>query len=135
MRFRSESIVDQHDLGAEDETLGARHPLALYRAHLQLSYLRASWLVAKRLAEIAPTEHLWEDFQQDPLYLQTLEELADVIEDIRASVSFEEVPTPDEVSLAVQQHYQRGLECVAVLGERLDVAPEDLLTVLVQSGV
>lgn len=110
----------------------SEHPEATIAVVLHLSWLRSAAKVGMALAVTYPGEDEWQAFLNAPELMETIDELAPVIADIRAAAELGTDLSPEQVQLAVEQHYGRALDAVEVLAERLGIAPADLLAVLVQ---
>jgi hypothetical protein len=86
------------------------------------------WVVGQRLAERFPMDAAW-DAELDSLAdSEDLQALAEVARDIRGLVK--DPSDPEQVAAVVTQHYDRALECVELVAERLGLEPRELLLTL-----
>jgi hypothetical protein len=96
-----------------------------------LSHLRSALLVGTALVSRFPSEEAWWGLLSDPIYVESLNALAEVINDIRQDAAVLGSNTPEEIATAAENHHLRTLEAVELIAERLEVPVEDLLNVLV----
>jgi hypothetical protein len=99
---------------------------------LELSRLRSLLRVGTALVTKYGDEDAWWGLVSDPDYVESLNALAEVVNDIRKdAANFADDPTPESVAQATSPHYDRALESIELVAERLGVPTEDLLNVLV----
>lgn len=112
-------------------------PLVSYEALaalLLLTNLRNQFRVGLALAQRFPDDDSWDQFGRDPEVLDSFNELGHIIDDIRAEALTDEIDvTPESVSQAVANHYDRAMEVVEPIAESLGVEPSELLSVLVNA--
>jgi hypothetical protein len=106
---------------------------AALAATMELSRLRSTLIVGAALARRFPTEDDWWGLVSDPEYIESLNALAEVVNDIKQDTQLLESVTPETVAEAADKHHARALEAVEVLAELIDVSPEDLLAVLLET--
>lgn len=106
---------------------------AALAATLELSRLRSLMLVGAALVTKFPTDEAWWGLLEDPDYIESLNALADVINDIRADVNVQDALTPESVATAADNHHGRAVEAIQLVADRLEIPPEDLLTVLISA--
>ena len=104
---------------------------AAYAATLELSRLRSTLMVGAALVARFPTEESWEALVSDPEYIESLNALAEVLQDIQKDPGMIGGATEEAVAEATERHYGRAVETIDLLAERLQVPPEDLLNVLI----
>jgi hypothetical protein len=107
------------------------HPHAITATGLQLSWVRALFIVGKALAEKYPNEDDWLEFLDSDEFKFAVEDFSQYIADINDAV---DVPnaSPTDVAEAVSQHFLRAREAVEELAEKLDVKPEELMSIFVR---
>jgi len=88
-------------------------------------------MVGAALVTKFPAEEDWWALVADPDYVESLNALAEVINDIRHDAKINEALDPEAVASAADNHHGRAVEAVQVVAERLEVPPEDLLNVLI----
>jgi hypothetical protein len=98
---------------------------------MELSRLRSTLMVGAALVAKFPTEEAWWGLLSDPEYVESLNALAEVLNDIKQDVEIDEAATPEAVATAAERHYARAAETIEVVAERLQVPTEDLLNVLI----
>lgn len=104
---------------------------AALAATMELSRLRSTLLVGTALVSRFPTEEDWWSLMSEPDFVESLNALAEVLNDIRTDTSVLDSPTPEDIAEAAERHHARASESVEVLADRLGVPVEDLLNVLV----
>lgn len=104
---------------------------AALAATMELSRLRSTLLVGTALVAQFPTEEAWVELSTDPEYIESLNALAQVLDDIKNDTMVMGSLTPEAVAEASDKHYARAIESVLLLAERLGVPPEDLVNVLI----
>lgn len=98
---------------------------------MELSRLRSLLLVSAALVSKFPTEEAWWALVSDPEYVESLNSLASIINDIRSDAAVTEGMTPESVAQAAERHHDRASEAIELVAEKLDVPTEDLLAVLI----
>lgn len=99
---------------------------------LRLSRMRSEFLVARALADTYPTEAVFQAaFLHDPTVMEELDAFSQVVEDVRLTGMTRTARTPEDVARLTAPHLGRALESVALVAERLQCSPEDLLVTLV----
>lgn len=106
---------------------------AALAATMELSRLRSALLVGAALAEQFPTEEAWWGLVSDPEYVESLNALAEVLNDIKTDSQLLEAMTPESVAEAADKHHARAVEAIEVVADRLGVSPDDLLAVLLEA--
>jgi len=104
---------------------------AALAATMELSRLRSTLLVGTALVSRFGTEEAWWDLVSDPEYVESLNALAEVLNDIRSDVTVLDSVTPEDVAEAADRHHERAIEAVQVVADKIGVPVEDLLNVLV----
>lgn len=111
--------------------LHAENPQAVIALVLELSELRSRALVGQALAARFHSEADWLAFINSTAFVELVDEFAQCVADIRTTVAFGPVITPETVQQAIAQHYGRALDAVGELAVDLNVDGADLLAVLV----
>lgn len=106
---------------------------AALAATMELSHLRSTLLVGAALVTQFPTDEDWWALTTDPEYIESLNALAEVINDIRTDTLVTDSPSPELVADAADKHHARALEAIALVAERLQVPADDLLNVLISA--
>jgi hypothetical protein len=106
---------------------------AALAATLELSRLRSQILVGLALATKFPSDESWWELVSSSDYIETLNSLAEIIQDISSDPAVIDQVTPESVAQASDRHYGRAIECVQVLCEQVEVSPDDLLNVLISA--
>lgn len=125
-------------MSEEPERLGSvihsEHPDALVAVVLELSQLRACFAVGRELWRNYPVESQWLAACNSQGFLELVDEFAQAVQDIRDTVQFGPVLSPESVQEAVAQHYQRALDGVSDFAEAHGMDGENLLAVLVNAA-
>lgn len=98
---------------------------------MELSRLRSAMMVGAALVSRFPTEEEWWALVSEPEYIESLNALAEVLNDIRTDANVLGSQTPEDVATAADRHHVRAAEAVELVAERLSVPVEDLLAVLI----
>jgi hypothetical protein len=98
---------------------------------LELSRLRSSLRVGMALVQRFPQEDDWWALLDDPEIIDSLNALAEVVNDMRVDTA--EATTAEEVAAGVAAHHDRAVEAVSLVAEVLGVPSEDLLAVLAEA--
>lgn len=106
---------------------------AALAATMELSRLRSTLLVGAALAARFPTDEDWWDLVSEPEYVESLNALAEVLNDIKKDSQVLEAITPESVAEAADKHHTRAVEAIEVVADRLGVSPDDLLAVLLEA--
>jgi len=122
---RSELEVESRAEEATDLTYAA------LAATMELTRLRSLMRVGIALVTRFPEEQDWWVVISEPEYVQSLNALAEVINDVRNDPAVMESPTPESVASAADRHYERAVESIEVVADRLGVPVDDLLSVLI----
>lgn len=109
------------------------HPRAFLATVLELSQLRNAFVVGRALAERFPTEASWIEFVDSPALQEAVEEVAQIVEDMRLAYTVLE-GGPEDVVRAVEQHWARALDAVIDLSAMIGVDGAVLLAVLASTG-
>lgn len=101
---------------------------------LQLSHIRSAVIVGRALADKFPTEEAWITYCNSPQFIVLVEEFTGVITDLKTILpEMGDLLDPEQVQLAVEQHYDRALDAMWELSETLEIPAVDLLAFLVNS--
>lgn len=112
--------------------LAGRDPVTTIGVIRHLSLLRSSLIVGLALAGRYETEAEWQALLASAQFVDTIEELADIVRDMRHTLpELGDLADVQQIQQAVDQHYGRALDAVGILAEELRIPGEDLLTVLV----
>jgi len=106
---------------------------AALAATLELSRLRSLMMVGAALVTKFPTDEDWWALTADLEYVESLNALAEVLNDIRQDAKVDQAMNPEAVAEAAENHYGRALEAIELVAERLEVPAEDLLNVLISA--
>lgn len=106
---------------------------AVYQGILQLIAVRSLFLVGMALASKFPTEDDFHELLRSEDFIDAMSAFAEVKTDIALQSAVGEAVDRDAVAQAAADHQQRALEAVEVLSDRLGVAPEDLISVLLRA--
>jgi hypothetical protein len=105
-------------------------PNALTAAILRLSAVRSWALVGLKFAHHYPDEASWQEALTSPAFLETIEEFAAAIQQIRYAIQVGPVADPVAAARVVQGHYDRAVGTLSAFAVLHDLAPEDLLNCL-----
>ena len=106
---------------------------AAIAATMELSRLRSAFIIGAALVAKYPTDEEWFRLVEDPIYVESLNDLAVVINEISQDSQLEDALTPETVALAASKHHGRALDSIALIADTLGVPPEDLLSVLINA--
>jgi hypothetical protein len=107
---------------------------AAVAAALELSRLRRQMRVALALLVRYPTEQAWTAALDDPVFVESLNAFAEVLNDIKHDTAvMVDATSPEAISDAVDRHHGRALESIEGVAEMLSLDPDDLLTVLIDA--
>lgn len=122
---------DEALVGEDD---GPELTYAAIACTLELSRLRSMMLVGMALVDKCPTEEAWWGLLSDPEYIESLNSLAEIINDMQLDANFyASADTPDGTARAAEHHHERAIEAISVVADRLGIPPEDLISVLVHA--
>jgi hypothetical protein len=116
-----------------DPILDGERPHAAAAVTLQLSWLRAAYMVGRALWAAFPTSDAWEAALKDRTFLEEIAAFSVVIDDIRRSAKISNELDFDELQTAFAQQRDRALDALRLTAARLDVDIEDLLAVLLHA--
>jgi len=112
------------------EEFESEHYARMEHALQLFTNVRAWWVLCAALASKFPTEAEWENADVHPVIQEALDSLSTVIGDINRETEDTATLDPDNKIAISEQHFDRALESLIELGEFLEVAPEDILMVL-----
>lgn len=126
MTTPDDALIEEHD--------GPELTYAAIACTLELSRIRSMMLVGMALVDKCPTEETWWGLLSDPEYIESLNALAEIINDMQVDANFFAASdTPDGTARAAENHHARAVEAVSVVADRLGIPPEDLISVLVHA--
>lgn len=97
---------------------------------LYLSWLRGVGMIGRALADKFPDEASWMDLLQDAEFMESLNEYATIIHEMRSLSLVQGGFDMEKLAQAVENHHGRALDAVIPVSERLGVSPVDLTSVL-----
>lgn len=115
-----------------DWVLEAEHPDAVIATTLLLSYLRAIAVIGPTLAQKFPTQADWDSFIRSKAFVETVDEVSQVLKDIRETVVLSG-QQPEDFQKAAAQHMGRALDATKELSTLLGVPGDVLLSVLIHA--